>query len=377
MQQISPSILLAREALVIFGFLCVVCVCSQSSAGGWRSGMSSLSSWFSSSFQQWHHLLARSGLEILLSADGMSISCGSACMCMFCWRLWLNELVEYCAMNRFKTVQGNVKIRLKQFNLSESIQWLGVESRVNLQSWYQATREYRSQSPPPPFFFSFMDWEPKHSYGGDGFNAVRLFCVILEDSTKWHPLVESSSFLIEVAERCSFLVQSTHPAWTVQLLSRQLVVMICKSKAPCLWRIIRWMHLCVCAHVWIQKCVGEMCHLSGVEWWSASSGVMGLMRIASWYPNFNGSHFGLPPSEIHRMTGLPPKIVWTMTYSHRPHSERVQSLRHQWRMYFTWPCALWGCILNFQFFETEYSKIGCRRTHILWVKARCSYLQAV
>ena len=50
-------------------------------------------------------------------------------------------------------------------------------------------------------------------------------------------------------------------------------------------------------------------------WWIA----MGLVHITSWYPNFNGSHFGLPPSEIHRMTGLPPKIVWTMTYSHRPH----------------------------------------------------------
>ena len=45
---------------------------------------------------------------------------------------------------------------------------------------------------------------------------------------------------------------------------------------------------------------------------------MGLVCITSWYPNFNGSHFGLPPSEIHRMTGLPPKIVLTMTYSHRP-----------------------------------------------------------
>ena len=44
---------------------------------------------------------------------------------------------------------------------------------------------------------------------------------------------------------------------------------------------------------------------------------MGPVRITSWYPNFNGSHFGLPPSEIHRMTGLPPKIVWTMTYSHK------------------------------------------------------------
>ena len=48
---------------------------------------------------------------------------------------------------------------------------------------------------------------------------------------------------------------------------------------------------------------------------------MGLVHITSWYPNFNGSHFGLPPSEIHRMTGLPPKIVWTIiTCSHRPHT---------------------------------------------------------
>ena len=46
---------------------------------------------------------------------------------------------------------------------------------------------------------------------------------------------------------------------------------------------------------------------------------MGLVRIPSWYPTFNGSHFDLPPSEIHRMTGLPPKITCTMTYWHRPH----------------------------------------------------------
>ena len=46
---------------------------------------------------------------------------------------------------------------------------------------------------------------------------------------------------------------------------------------------------------------------------------MGLVRITSWYPNFNGSHFGLRPNEIHRMTGLPPKIVWSMTYLHRQH----------------------------------------------------------
>ena len=50
----------------------------------------------------------------------------------------------------------------------------------------------------------------------------------------------------------------------------------------------------------------------------------------SWYPNLNGSHSGLPPSEIRRVTstGLGGKIVWTtwrltctcMTFSLRPHS---------------------------------------------------------
>ena len=55
---------------------------------------------------------------------------------------------------------------------------------------------------------------------------------------------------------------------------------------------------------------------------------MGLVRITSWYPNFNGSHFGLPPSKIHRMTGLPPKIVWTMTYSHRPHCQIKDTHTH-------------------------------------------------
>ena len=48
------------------------------------------------------------------------------------------------------------------------------------------------------------------------------------------------------------------------------------------------------------------------------SALMGRVHVTSWYPNFSGSHFGLPPSEIHRMTGLPPKIVWTMTYSPGP-----------------------------------------------------------
>ena len=47
--------------------------------------------------------------------------------------------------------------------------------------------------------------------------------------------------------------------------------------------------------------------------------LMGAARITSWHPNFNGSHFGLPPSSIHEMTGLGGKMVWTMTYAHRPY----------------------------------------------------------
>ena len=71
------------------------------------------------------------------------------------------------------------------------------------------------------------------------------------------------------------------------------------------------------------------------QWWPGFEAIavqpnvfreMGLVRITSWYENFNGSHFGLPLSEIHRMTALPPKIVWTMTYSHRPH----RALRWTW-----------------------------------------------
>ena len=43
------------------------------------------------------------------------------------------------------------------------------------------------------------------------------------------------------------------------------------------------------------------------------------MRVTSWYPRFNGSHFGLPPSSIHKMTGLGGKMVSTMMCTHKPH----------------------------------------------------------
>ena len=46
---------------------------------------------------------------------------------------------------------------------------------------------------------------------------------------------------------------------------------------------------------------------------------MRALHIASWYSKFNWSQFGLPPSS-HKMTRLDGKMVWTMTYTYRPHS---------------------------------------------------------
>ena len=59
----------------------------------------------------------------------------------------------------------------------------------------------------------------------------------------------------------------------------------------------------------------------------------GAVRITSWYPKINGSHFGLPPSSIHRMTGLGGKFVWSklMMYSHWPHCNRQEvKMNHVW-----------------------------------------------
>ena len=47
---------------------------------------------------------------------------------------------------------------------------------------------------------------------------------------------------------------------------------------------------------------------------------IGLVRITSWHQKFSGSHFALPLSFIHRITGPGGKMVWTMMYSHKPHS---------------------------------------------------------
>ena len=46
---------------------------------------------------------------------------------------------------------------------------------------------------------------------------------------------------------------------------------------------------------------------------------VGAVCVSSLYTKHNGSHFGLPPSSIHRMTGLGGNFPYTMTYAHRPH----------------------------------------------------------
>ena len=51
---------------------------------------------------------------------------------------------------------------------------------------------------------------------------------------------------------------------------------------------------------------------------AASCKIIGPVRITSWYPKFNGSHFGLPLSAIQRMTGLGGNSVLTMMYLHEP-----------------------------------------------------------
>ena len=71
---------------------------------------------------------------------------------------------------------------------------------------------------------------------------------------------------------------------------------------------------------------------------------MGAVRITSWYPHFNGSHFGSPPSSIHRMTGLGDKMLWIVTYAHRPQwqytKDSTQQVGHYKWLKWTWSIQL-------------------------------------
>ena len=55
---------------------------------------------------------------------------------------------------------------------------------------------------------------------------------------------------------------------------------------------------------------------------------IGLVRITSWYPLFNGRHFGLPPRSIHGPGG---KIVWIFTeeehFDSRGLGENIQNFQ--------------------------------------------------
>ena len=57
------------------------------------------------------------------------------------------------------------------------------------------------------------------------------------------------------------------------------------------------------------------------------------VHITSWYPNPNGSHFGLQPSSIHTMTGLGDKMVWVVTYLHRPICSGCSAKWRHWRQW--------------------------------------------
>ena len=57
-----------------------------------------------------------------------------------------------------------------------------------------------------------------------------------------------------------------------------------------------------------------------------------VVHITSWYPKFNGSHFGLPPVSIHKKTGLGSKVVCTMTFGRRSHFAESSSLTNVYHL---------------------------------------------
>ena len=55
---------------------------------------------------------------------------------------------------------------------------------------------------------------------------------------------------------------------------------------------------------------------------------MGLVRITSWYPNFNGSHFGLPPARSTEWLDCHPKLCELWLIRTDPYEENSASLQH-------------------------------------------------
>ena len=63
-----------------------------------------------------------------------------------------------------------------------------------------------------------------------------------------------------------------------------------------------------------------------------------VVHITSWYPKFNGSHFGLPPISIHKKTGLGSKMVCTMTFGRRTHFAESSSLTNVYHLILLCDC---------------------------------------
>ena len=116
-----------------------------------------------------------------------------------------------------------------------------------------------------------------------------------------------------------------------------LLLSDCQPQRSAINSVVQWNALSDIAGCMKLRCIQNQFHCprqlpSGhgasdghVAWtWYCNPG-NGTVRITS-CPNFNGSHFGLPPSEIHRITGLLCKKLTFTDHSHRTRG-RGNSLR--------------------------------------------------
>ena len=78
------------------------------------------------------------------------------------------------------------------------------------------------------------------------------------------------------------------------------------------------------------------------------------------YPKFNGSHFGLAPSSVNRMTGLGGHFVWkTIAYVHRPSFAR-RFLKNALST-FDILLLMYDCLLHMSLCSEKY----CKRRYII------------
>ena len=110
-----------------------------------------------------------------------------------------------------------------------------------------------------------------------------------------------------------------------------------------------------CESSWVASQNGFHCNLD-------------TMKLCAQAP-FNGSHFDLPPSSIHRMTGLGGKMVWTMTYSQRLHLHLCSSpatinfMIGAWESFVSSNCA----------WRSTSSRVTLSSTTILRLCATCGF----